>query len=74
MRKADFSGDEITLAVDDAIRFHSCRDGPSSTGTSVPGKLLATADAPSASTNGFLSVHYVGSGPSKTFRQQKNGS
>ncbi|TSC77764.1 MAG: Metal dependent phosphohydrolase [Parcubacteria group bacterium Gr01-1014_29] len=39
----NFSEEEIKIAVDDAIRFHSCRNGEKP--ESLEGKILATADA-----------------------------
>lgn len=43
LEKSGFKDEEISLIVDDAIRFHSCHDGrvPSS----LEGKILATADS-----------------------------
>jgi putative nucleotidyltransferase with HDIG domain len=43
MQKTGFGKDEVTLTVDDALRYHGCQDGhiPSS----IEGKILATADA-----------------------------
>jgi putative nucleotidyltransferase with HDIG domain len=43
MQQAGFSANDIELVVEDAVRYHSCRDGhiPSS----LEGKILATADA-----------------------------
>ncbi|MGI0134907.1 MAG: HD domain-containing protein [Candidatus Micrarchaeaceae archaeon] len=43
MQQAGFSEKEIRLAVDDAIRLHSCHDGK--VPESLEGKVLASADA-----------------------------
>lgn len=43
LNRADFTEDEIRLIVDDAIRYHSCRDNERS--VSLEGRCLATADA-----------------------------
>lgn len=43
MREAGFTEKEISLAVDDAIRLHSCHDV--NTPNSLEGRVLATADA-----------------------------
>lgn len=43
MQQAGFNQDEIRLTVDDAIRFHGCRDGH--VPESIEGKVLATADS-----------------------------
>ena len=43
LRQAGFTESEILIAVDDAIRLHSCRDGK--VPSSIEGKVLATADA-----------------------------
>ncbi len=43
LEKSGFTPAEITLVVDDAIAYHSCRDGHSP--TSIEGKVLAVADA-----------------------------
>jgi putative nucleotidyltransferase with HDIG domain len=43
LAKADFTTDEISLIVDDAIKYHSCRDGEQP--VSPEGRVLATADA-----------------------------
>jgi len=43
MQQAGFTGDEIQLTVDDAIRLHGCHDGHIP--ASLEGKVLATADS-----------------------------
>lgn len=43
MQQAGFSEAEIALAVDDAIRYHSCHDGKIP--QSIEGKVLASADS-----------------------------
>lgn len=43
LQEAGFSESDITLVVDDAIRYHSCHDGESP--ESIEGKILATADS-----------------------------
>ena len=43
MAKTGFNDEEISLVVDDAIRWHSCHDGNSP--KSLEGKALATGDA-----------------------------
>lgn len=43
LEKAGFSEDEISIVIDDAIRFHGCRNGVSPNTTE--GKIMATADA-----------------------------
>jgi len=40
---AGYSENEVSIIVDDALRFHSCRDGKKP--TSLIGKILSTADA-----------------------------
>lgn len=39
----DYSNEEISLIVDDALRFHSCHNGEQP--ASLEGKILATADS-----------------------------
>jgi len=43
MQQAGFNTDDIELVVDDAVRYHSCRDG--NIPSSPEGKVLAAADA-----------------------------
>jgi len=43
MQEAGFAPHDIAITVDDAIRYHSCRDGQAP--TSLEGQVLATADA-----------------------------
>lgn len=43
LTESGFSTEEISLVVDDAIRFHSCFNG--SAPLSLEGKIMATADA-----------------------------
>ena len=43
LSKSGYSDEETKLIVDDAIRFHSCRDG--NMPKSLEGKILATADS-----------------------------
>ncbi len=43
MRASGFSDEEVAVAVDDAIKYHSCRDGAAP--QTLEGKVMATADA-----------------------------
>jgi putative nucleotidyltransferase with HDIG domain len=43
MIQSGYTEEEISLVVDDAIRYHSCYDGKSP--ESIEGKILATADS-----------------------------
>ncbi len=43
LRLSGFTDAEITLIVDDAIKYHSCRDGDAP--RTLEGKIMATADA-----------------------------
>ena len=43
MLETGYTEDEVTLVVDDAIRYHSCHDGAQP--DSIEGKVLATADS-----------------------------
>ena len=43
LAKNSYSDDEITLIVEDALRFHSCHNGEQP--ASLEGKILSTADA-----------------------------
>jgi len=43
MRKVGYSDDEITLVIDDAVKYHSCHNDQRP--NSLEGKILATADA-----------------------------
>ena len=43
MTDCDYNNDEISLVVDDAMRWHSCRDD--NIPRSIEGKVMATADA-----------------------------
>jgi hypothetical protein len=42
LRETGFNEEEVALIVDDAIRFHSCKDGQSP--RSLEGKVMAAAD------------------------------
>ena len=43
LSKAGYSKDEIAIVVDDAMKFHSCRDNQLP--KTIEGKIMATADA-----------------------------
>lgn len=64
LEESGYTQEEITLIVDDAIRYHSCRDGdiPSS----VEGKILATADAIAHLTTDFYEFAMTASEGQKT--------
>ena len=49
--ESGFSGEEISVIVDDAIRFHSCRNG--NTPKTLEGRVMATADALAHLQTGF---------------------
>lgn len=54
LKDSDYTPEEISLIVDDAIKYHSCHDGK--TPKSLEGKVLATADSLAHLTSNFYDI------------------
>ena len=69
MIQSGYTEEEISLVVDDAIRYHSCHDGKSP--ESIEGKILATADSMAhLKTNFYIHAAWA-FGKTKTLQQLK---
>lgn len=69
MVQSGYAEEEISLVVDDAIRYHSCHDGESP--ESVEGKILATADSMAHLKTDFYVYAAWAFGKIKTLQQLK---
>ena len=69
MIQSGYTEEEISLVVDDAIRYHSCHNGESP--ESIEGKILATADSKAhLKTNFYIHATWA-FGKTKTLQQLK---
>ena len=69
MVQSGYTEEEISLVVDDAIRYHSCHDGKFP--DSIEGKILATADSMAHLKTNFYIYAAWAFGKTKTLQQLK---
>lgn len=70
LTESGYNEDEIVLIVDDALQYHSCREGNSP--KTIEGKILATADALAHLKTDFYLYYFVhGSLNERSFDEAK---
>jgi HD superfamily phosphodiesterase len=69
LAKSGYTAQEIQIIVDDAIRYHGCKNGK--TPKTETGKILATADALAHLNSDFYAYAMWATGKYQTFEQSK---